>query len=117
MAAGCAELGASGWMTYLLAFGAPMSALANIPMSSKLAAAFGAVVAVIFLSGAIIYSRLGVLEETRSASCEGAGLSRADLARFSGPRRRRRSTSTLVGHPRAHAARVDELAVVGVVAQ
>jgi PAS domain S-box-containing protein len=64
MAAGCAELGASGWMTYLLAFGAPMSAFANMPISSKLAAAFAAVVTVIFLSGAIIYSRLGVLEET-----------------------------------------------------
>src|ERR1700747_2002143 len=40
-----------------------MSAFANLPISRKLAAAFAAVVAVIFASGAVIYSQLGVIEE------------------------------------------------------
>jgi PAS domain S-box-containing protein len=40
-----------------------MSAFANLPISRKLAAAFAAVVAVIFVSGAIIYGSLGVIED------------------------------------------------------
>ncbi len=40
-----------------------MSAFANLPISRKLTAAFVAVIAVIFLSGAIIYAKLGVIEE------------------------------------------------------
>ena len=39
-----------------------MSAFANLPISRKLLAAFGAVVVVIFVSSAIVYDRLRVIE-------------------------------------------------------
>ena len=43
-----------------------MSAFANLPISRKLMAAFAAVVAIIIVSSAIIYDRLGVIEEAKN---------------------------------------------------
>ena len=51
-----------------------MSAFANMPISRKLAAAFAAVVAVMFVSGAIIYGRLGALAEARLAHLQTDGV-------------------------------------------
>ena len=44
-----------------------MSALANLPISRKLMAAFAAVVVVILASGAIVYDRLLLIEEAKNA--------------------------------------------------
>jgi PAS domain S-box-containing protein len=49
---------------WILALKARMSAFANMPISRKLMVAFAAVVAVIFVSGAITYGQLGVLDES-----------------------------------------------------
>ena len=43
-----------------------MSAFANLPISRKLVIAFAAVAAVIIASRAVVYDRLGVIEEAKN---------------------------------------------------
>src|SRR4051812_11355048 len=47
-------------------FEANVSAFANLPISRKLMAAFAAVIAVIFVSSAIVYDRLGIIEDAKN---------------------------------------------------
>jgi C4-dicarboxylate-specific signal transduction histidine kinase len=53
---------------HLVEFGfeANVSAFANVPISRKLMAAFAAVIAVIFVSSAIVYDRLHIIEDARN---------------------------------------------------
>ena len=48
----------------------PVSAFANLPISRKLMAAFSAVVVVIFVSSAIVYDRLRVIEWAKNMRVE-----------------------------------------------
>src|SRR5258705_3238083 len=54
------------WLSGGFQFEVNVSVFANLPISRKLMAAFAAVIAVIFVSSAIIYDRLRVIEDAKN---------------------------------------------------